>query len=114
MDMCSKYFYALIKARRRKSMISCLVREDDTRAMAIQDISSEIVHYYQSLLGTTSPGVHSIDSMILKKGAMLTDAHKSLLDAQFSSSEVFTALSCIEDDKAPSPDGYTSKFFKCM
>uniref|UniRef100_A0A803MRW3 Uncharacterized protein n=1 Tax=Chenopodium quinoa TaxID=63459 RepID=A0A803MRW3_CHEQI len=49
---------------------------------------------------------------VIEEGKLLSDDQKDNLCRAFSVEDLKLALWSIDDDKAPSPDGFSSKFFK--
>ncbi|XP_074300543.1 uncharacterized protein LOC141631821 [Silene latifolia] len=63
------------------------------------------------LLGSKT-STTKVNKFIVKQGNICTDAHKSILLSPVTKDEVKEVVFHIPDDKAPGPDGYSSKFFK--
>ncbi|XP_011101229.1 uncharacterized protein LOC105179325 [Sesamum indicum] len=77
------------------------------------EIAHEFVSYYQNLLGGTRRRL-SVDIRYLRPWARhcITDEEANQLLLPISADDVKQAMFDIADDKAPGPDGYSSRFFK--
>lgn len=79
----------------------------------IEEMKSEAVTFFQKMIGTTDEEVHftrAVLQTIFSKS--LTNAQQNSLQAEGSSQEIKQALFSLQDNKAPSPDGFTAHFFK--
>ncbi|KAL2252829.1 UNVERIFIED_CONTAM: hypothetical protein Sindi_0077600 [Sesamum indicum] len=77
------------------------------------EVAHEFVSYYQNLLGGTRRRL-SVDIRYLRPWARhcITDEEANQLLLPLSADDVKQAVFDIADDKAPGPDGYSSRFFK--
>ncbi|XP_011100855.1 uncharacterized protein LOC105178968 [Sesamum indicum] len=77
------------------------------------EVAHEFVSYYQNLLGGTRRRM-SVDIRYLRPWARhcITDEEANQLLLPISADDVKQAMFDIADDKAPGPDGYSSRFFK--
>ncbi|XP_074300079.1 uncharacterized protein LOC141631286 [Silene latifolia] len=110
-DINSSYFHGVIKARRNKNFIQQI---RDCNGVLHSDeggIQQAFLDYYQVLLGSSSPTVRVKDS-IVQRGNKCTESHKQILLAPVNSDEIKNIIFSIPNDKAPGPDGYSSKFYK--
>ncbi|KAL0340158.1 UNVERIFIED_CONTAM: Transposon TX1 uncharacterized protein [Sesamum radiatum] len=81
--------------------------------MEPNDISNVFVAYYQRLLGGDRTD-RAMDLRYLRPWAkhIVTDEEASLLVRPITKDDVKTTVFDIEEDRAPGPDGYSSRFFK--
>ncbi|KAL2252021.1 UNVERIFIED_CONTAM: hypothetical protein Sindi_2324400, partial [Sesamum indicum] len=91
-DQCSRVFFRKIAQRRVRRRILQINDENGFTHTDLGEIAHEFVSYYQNLLGGTRRRL-SVDIRYLRLWA-----RHSVFD--------------IADDKAPGPDGYSSRFFK--
>ncbi|XP_021723797.1 uncharacterized protein LOC110691188 [Chenopodium quinoa] len=75
-------------------------------------IASAFVEYYQNFLGSNSKPKKHIHPSVISEGAVLNSEMQDKLCRPFNEKDVKDALWKIDDDKAPGPDGFSSKFFK--
>lgn len=68
--------------------------------------------YYNVLLGETEEHITLVNKDIVRAGNLLTQEHKDFLLAPYTHVEVNKAMFCIDENKAPSPNGFGSFFFK--
>ncbi|KAL2225589.1 UNVERIFIED_CONTAM: hypothetical protein Sindi_2981200 [Sesamum indicum] len=101
-DQCSRVFFRKIAQRRNGFTHTDL-----------GEIAHEFVSYYQNLLGGTRRRL-SVDIRYLRPWARhcITDEEANQLLLPLSADDVKQAVFDIADDKAPGPDGYSSRFFK--
>ncbi|XP_074313934.1 uncharacterized protein LOC141649137 [Silene latifolia] len=110
-DTNSSYFHGLIKARRNKN---CIYQIRDHKGIMHSDedgIQQAFFEYYEELLGSNAPTI-GVKNVIIQKGKKCTKAQRQILLAPVTQEEVKEIIFNISDDKAPGPDGYSSKFFK--
>ncbi|XP_074297994.1 uncharacterized protein LOC141628795 [Silene latifolia] len=93
-DGNSSYFHGLLKSRRNHN-----------------GIQQAILKYYQLLLGSKNSSNNVIDAVV-KKGRTCSEAHVLMLMQPIRQAEIKEVMFHIPNDKAPGPDGYSSKFFK--
>ncbi|XP_074291111.1 uncharacterized protein LOC141617877 [Silene latifolia] len=110
-DFNFAYFHGVIKARRNKNFICQIVDHHNKTHSDQEGIQTAFLDYYQMLLGTKA-SITKVKKAIVRKGKVCTDAHISALLDPISREEVKEVIFHIPDDKAPGPNGYSSKFFK--
>ncbi|XP_074292582.1 uncharacterized protein LOC141619463 [Silene latifolia] len=76
-----------------------------------QSIQQAFLAYYQSLLGSRKTTT-AVRNDVLGEGNHCTEEHAVILSKQVTNEEIKQVVFSISNDKAPGPDGYTSKFFK--
>ncbi|XP_074265694.1 uncharacterized protein LOC141588139 [Silene latifolia] len=91
-DANSSYFHRVLKARRNRNP-RCLL-----------GILSSFVRYKNS--------TQNINKDIVRAGNICTEEHKNILMAHVTKEEIKDIIFDIPNDKAPGPDGYSSKCFK--
>ncbi|XP_011102278.1 uncharacterized protein LOC105180308, partial [Sesamum indicum] len=111
LEHCCRVVYA--KARRVRRRILQINDENGFTHTDLGEIAHEFVSYYQNLLGGTRPEL-SVDIRYLRPWARhcITDEEANQLLLPISADDVKQAMFDIADDKAPGPDGYSSRFFK--
>ncbi|XP_074313958.1 uncharacterized protein LOC141649160 [Silene latifolia] len=67
--------------------------------------------YYQLLLGSKTSS-NNVTDAVVKKGRTCSEAHVLMLMQRVTQAEIKEVMFNIPNDKAPGPDGYSSKFFK--
>jgi hypothetical protein len=105
-DACTKFFHLHANHRRRKNFIphlqvdGVLVSDQDGKARAVDA-------FYEQLLGSCPERGYSLDLDFL--GMQTHDL--SGLEVPFTEEEVWGVIRSQELDKAPRPDGFTSRFY---
>ncbi|XP_074290689.1 uncharacterized protein LOC141617395 [Silene latifolia] len=110
-DTNSSYFHGVIKARRNKNFTHQI---KDHRGLLHTDesgIQQAFLEYYQSLLGSSSP-TFKVKKSIVQRGNVCTEEQRQTLLSPVTHDEIKEIIFAIPNDKAPGPDGYSSKFFK--
>ncbi|KAL2235643.1 UNVERIFIED_CONTAM: hypothetical protein Sindi_1296500 [Sesamum indicum] len=87
--------------------------ENDFTHTDLGEVAHEFVSYYQNLLGGTRRRL-SVDICYLRPWARhcITDEEANQLLLPLPADDVKQAMFDIADNKAPGPDGYSSRFFK--
>ncbi|KAL2237657.1 UNVERIFIED_CONTAM: hypothetical protein Sindi_0957400 [Sesamum indicum] len=112
-DQFSRVFFRKIAQRRVMRRILQINDENGFTHTDLGEIAHEFVSYYQNLLGGTRRRL-SVDIRYLRPWARhcITDEEANQLLLPLSADDVKQAVFDIADDKAPGPDGYSSRFFK--
>ena len=105
--------FSAVQARRRKNTIHGLKDNVGSWVSSAGDIRFVVLDFYRSLYSTNSDRISVSqfpwDSLHLPS---LSDRHRQSLLAPFSADDIRQAMFSIADGKSPSPDGFTSAFFK--
>ncbi|GKB29313.1 RNA-directed DNA polymerase, eukaryota, reverse transcriptase zinc-binding domain protein, partial [Tanacetum coccineum] len=109
-DHNSAYFHNLLKGRFNKSRIVS-VEDNMGRTWYEEEVAQAFVDHFQSFLGTCDEIFPVEDPDILFQKKMDADIALHMVRV-VSDDEVKAALFDINDQKAPAPDGFTSRFFK--
>ncbi|XP_039009388.1 uncharacterized protein LOC120137798 [Hibiscus syriacus] len=65
-DRCTKFFHSIVAAKNKRDTIRLLVDERGSRLESFDDMASEVINYFKSLIGTEDPAVTNCDPDILK------------------------------------------------
>lgn len=110
-DRNSAYFHKIIKGRQNKSKIHTVCSEDGT-VHTKEQVGPQFVNHFEKFLGVES----STEGLNEDEGGIFTNLISTEeaihMIREVSNEEIKNALFDIDDNKAPGPDGYTSKFFK--
>jgi len=111
-DQNTSFFHNSIKCRLNENKLVSLTLEDGSRITDSSSISSEVVHYYHSLLNSGSsayPGYSPLSQVVKKRlrGDQVAD-----LEREVSYAEVKNTLFSLHSNKSPGPDGFNAFFFK--
>ncbi|KAL2223752.1 UNVERIFIED_CONTAM: hypothetical protein Sindi_3033700 [Sesamum indicum] len=112
-DQCSRVFFRKIAQRRVRRRILQINDENGFTHTDLGEIAHEFVSYYQNLLGGTRRRL-SVDIRYLRPWARhcITDEEANQLLLPISADDVKQAMFDIADDKAPGPDGYSSRSYE--
>ena len=110
-DRGTSFFHALMSQRERKSFIPALQCSNGDLTTIIDEVGAEFIHFYQSLLGTSS-AISPIDEEVVHSGPCLDTNQSNFLLAPVTNEATKEALFSVGNNKAPGPDGFSSLFFK--
>lgn len=75
-----------------------------------EEIKIEIIDFYRSLMGTSTPVLPGISIRVMQNGPILIQQQKLELCAPVTTEEVNMSLQAIGDDKVPGIDRYNAVF----
>ncbi|GJX09286.1 RNA-directed DNA polymerase, eukaryota, reverse transcriptase zinc-binding domain protein [Tanacetum coccineum] len=110
-DKNSAYFHKFLKGRLNRSRIMSICAEDGKRYENCE-VPGQFVKHFEGFLGII-PDVTKLnkeDNVLFKKTISLNEAN--LMIREITEEEIKKALFDIDDNKAPDPNGFTSKFYK--
>ncbi|XP_038994730.1 uncharacterized protein LOC120118853 [Hibiscus syriacus] len=113
-EKCTRFFNSVIASKRKKDTIRVIVDDQGRRLETFDDMSSEVVNFFQKLLGTQEPNIKECHSKILKDliHHILFSKDYEGLTREVTSEEIKEAIFSQGNEKAPGPDGYSPLFFK--
>ncbi|XP_039031866.1 uncharacterized protein LOC120166705 [Hibiscus syriacus] len=113
-DKCTRFFHSIIVTKRKKDTIRVIVDDQGRRLETFDDMSSEVVNCFKKLLGSHDLNVKECSTSLLKDLMLPIPPSEDYdgLTQEVTSEEIKEAIFSQRNDKAPSPDGYTSIFFK--
>ncbi|XP_039028779.1 uncharacterized protein LOC120162766 [Hibiscus syriacus] len=113
-DRCTKFFHSIIAAKNKRDTIRVIVDDQGRRLESFDNMATEVINYFKSLIGTADPSVTNCDPTLLKDllHYTLPIGASSDLVKGVSTEEIKAAIFNQGNDKAPGPDGYTPYFFK--
>lgn len=109
-DGNNAYFHAIVKEKNKQ--LGFLEDKHGNFLGDFKEIEKEILQFYQDLIGTKTQSMLHVDIEVLGKGNQLQELRKDQLFQQVTKHDIWSALNNIGEAKAPSMDGFTSKFFK--
>ncbi|GJS87046.1 RNA-directed DNA polymerase, eukaryota, reverse transcriptase zinc-binding domain protein [Tanacetum coccineum] len=110
-DKNSAYFHKVLKGRVNKNRIMTICDEDGNR-YDNSEVAEQFVKHFEGFLGTSPPVTKITDDDSYLFERKINENEANLMVREVSDEEIKNALFDIDDDKAPGPDGYTSKFYK--
>ncbi|XP_060212045.1 uncharacterized protein LOC132639621 [Lycium barbarum] len=111
-DSNTKYFSVVITEKQHRKQITTLTSLTGLQLVDNDDIKTEIVQFYQGLMGTAAASLPAVNKLIMRNGPVLTPAQQQSLCADVTEVEIWEGLKDIGDEKAPGVDGYNALFFK--
>lgn len=110
-DKGSKYFHDLLKKSHRDRSITCILDQHGQPTTSLTQVGALFVDYFKNLFGYARDR-SACNADFFNNGPVLGLEHHTSLTAEVSNLEIKEALFNINDQKAPSPDGYSAAFFK--
>ena len=109
-DFNTKYFHNVMKEKRNRSRIDH-VEDLEGNFFSGSDVGEQFLSHFEKVLGRKMDVVAISDpgNLFVNK---LSDLDADFMVRPISDEEIKCALFSMEDDKAPGPDGFSSKFFK--
>ncbi|GJS73131.1 RNA-directed DNA polymerase, eukaryota, reverse transcriptase zinc-binding domain protein [Tanacetum coccineum] len=110
-DKNTAYFHKVLKGRINRITILSICAEDGTR-FENYEVANQFVKHFEGFLriSPTTMSLTDDDNGLFKKQILLDEAE--LMIREVTNDEIKKTLFDIDDNKAPRPDGFTSKFFK--
>ncbi|XP_021743112.1 uncharacterized protein LOC110709210 [Chenopodium quinoa] len=110
-DLNTCFFHAYIQKRKVQNRI-CSVIQDGQVIQKPSEVINAFVGYYQNMLGSNCNPERFFHDAIIAVGRTLSQEQRVEMCLPFTEADVKDDLWSIEDDKAPGPDGFSSKFYK--
>ncbi|XP_024961543.1 uncharacterized protein LOC112501976 [Cynara cardunculus var. scolymus] len=109
-DGNSKFFFHAMREKRHRSHIAAIIDAVGT-IFEHQEVPKAFVNHFEGILGISNRLVHPsmVDCCFVRSLSLSDSLH---LIRPITDMEIQTALFDIGNDKAPGPDGFSSKFFK--
>jgi hypothetical protein len=107
-DANTKFFHQQARYRKKRNFISHLENEGGT-VTSHEQMQGVLDDFFSNLLGSNIQRLFSLNLAACHRDAI----DLSSLEAPFSEEEVRATIGALPSDKAPGPDGFTGKFYKC-
>ncbi|XP_010678562.1 uncharacterized protein LOC104894095 [Beta vulgaris subsp. vulgaris] len=111
-DENTRVYHQSIKAKRLKNRIKSIKDEEGNWHNKADSLANAFLAYYKKLLGSNVDQRIEAMSQIVQAGPLVSDAHRAILNAPYTTEEVKNSLFSIPASKAPGPDGFGSYFYK--
>ena len=111
-DQNTSFFHKAIKARNARNVIKVITLANGCRIEDTEVIKQEAVAHFKNIMcsdGPSSDHNHYLDNL---DGLTWSPQHLDSLNSRISQEEIKSAIFSMNDSKAPSPDGFTSLFYK--
>ena len=105
----TKYFHLIANGKHRKKKIFQLEQDEGT-IVGDTNLKTYISEYYKKLFGESDPNDVMMDEGMVHDIPQLTQEENAILPADFLVKEVYEAISQMELNKAPGPDGFPAEF----
>lgn len=111
-EMSTKYFHGLEKSNAKDKAWSSILNKDGNIVKGNENIMQTQVDFYKELY--TSEGIckDKADKFLNSLNCKLEQDNKDMLDKDLSLSEMHSAISKMNNNKSPGPDGIIVEFYK--
>ena len=108
-DGNSSFFDAVVKQKKKQSIIHKVVDVQGSEFQADDDIAATFVEFYKGLMGYAQE-VQVLDQEWIKNGTTIHAQHQALLSSSVTSDEIKTAIFGMDDNRTLGFDGFNSGF----
>ncbi|XP_073355500.1 uncharacterized protein [Aegilops tauschii subsp. strangulata] len=110
-DANTEFFHMIANGKHRKKRIFQLEQDEGT-IVGQENLKLYITEFYKQLFGPPDNNCVSLDESRVEDVPQLTVVENDVLTAPSTEKEVFDAVSQMETNKAPGPDGFSAEFYK--
>ncbi|XP_058725687.1 uncharacterized protein LOC131596982 [Vicia villosa] len=100
-DGNNSFFHSTIRSRAKQKMITKLVKDNGEICVNKEDMETEVLEFYTSLMGTAAANLEGVDIGAMRRGKQLNREKRAMLSSPVQVSEIEAALKSIGDLKAP-------------
>ena len=106
----TKYFHLIANGKHRKKKIFQLEQDEGT-IVGDENLKLFITNYYKRLFGEPEENTFSLLEERIDDIPQVLAEENMILTVNFSEKEIWEAISQMEHNKAPGPDGFPAKFY---
>jgi mannosylglycoprotein endo-beta-mannosidase len=107
----TRYFHLIANGKHRKKKIFQLEQQEGT-IVGEDNLKVYITEFYKKLFGAPTPSNISLVEEVVQDIPQISSDENEILTAPFSEEEVYEAISQMEHNKAPGPDGFPAEFYQ--
>jgi hypothetical protein len=107
----TKYFHLIANGKHRKKKIFQLEQDEGT-IVGEENLKVYITEFYKKLFGDPDQNGFSMMEEQVGDIPQLSAEENEILTADFTEDEVLEAISQMEHNKAPGPDGFPAEFYQ--
>ena len=107
----TRYFHLIANGKHRKKCISQLEQDEGT-IVGETNLKVFISEFYKKLFGAPITNNFSMDESVVDDMPQISAQENLLLTSCFTKNEVWEAISQMEHNKAPGPDGFLAEFYQ--
>ncbi|WMV23959.1 hypothetical protein MTR67_017344 [Solanum verrucosum] len=109
-DSNTKYFHSVIRHKRKRVHLYRIKDEQDNWIQGDERIAEAATRHFNSLFSQTDqqPEFKILDNI----EGIITDEENDLLTGIPNSEEIYQAITSLNPDSAPGPDGYNGRFYQ--
>jgi mannosylglycoprotein endo-beta-mannosidase len=106
----TKYFHLIANGKHRKKE-NFQLEQDEGIIVREENLKVYIIEYYKKLFGAPTENNFILREDLVADIAQLSTEENNILTVDFTQEEVFDAISQMELNKAPVPDGFPAEFY---
>ncbi|XP_056695410.1 uncharacterized protein [Spinacia oleracea] len=110
-DENTRLFHQSIKQRRQQNTIHSIQDMNENWVRTPDGVKKAFSQVYKDLFCNKMDQRCHVNTAIMSRGPRLNDAHRALLDCNFTMDDIKAVLWSIPNHKAPDLDGYNSQFY---
>ena len=107
----TRYFHIVANGWRRKKRIFQLEQDEGT-IVGEANLKVFISEYYKKLFGAPDPNYFMMDEDVTNDMPQISSDENAILTSEFTEKEVYEAISQMEHNKSPGPDGFPAEFYQ--
>jgi exonuclease III len=107
----TKYFHLIANGKHRRKKIFQLEQDEGT-IVGQENLKNYITEYYKGLFGAPEKNNCVMDESMTQDIPQISMEENDILSAPFNEKEIFEAISNMEKNKAPGPDGFPAEFYQ--
>jgi mannosylglycoprotein endo-beta-mannosidase len=107
----TRYFHLIANGKHRRKKIFQLEQEEGT-IVGEDNLKVYITEFYKKLFGAPAPTNISLVEEEFQDITQISPNENKILMAPFTEKEVFEAISQMDLNKAPAPDGFPAEFYQ--
>jgi hypothetical protein len=107
----TKFFHLIANGKHRRKKIFQLEKYEGT-IIGQENLKNYISDYYKQLFGPPASSSCVMEESVVHDIKQISADENAILIAEFAEKEVFEAISQMEKNKAPGPDGFPAEFYQ--
>ena len=111
-DENTAVFHQSIRARRVQNQVYAITDAYGVWQDHAEGVEEAFIDYYQKLLGTNHAHRKHVLQQIVQNDPLITEDHRRILNAPYTTEDVKQALFSILGNKAPGLDGFGAHFYR--
>jgi mannosylglycoprotein endo-beta-mannosidase len=107
----TKFIHLIANGKHRRKKIFQL-EQDEGMIIGQENLKNYFSDYYKQLFGPPASSSCVMEESVVHDIKQISADENAILIAEFAEKEVFEAISQMEKNKAPGPDGFPAEFYQ--